>query len=186
MRIQLDTVAEIGKALSIRRQTVASDAGKQHVVACTLAFSTCYISHEQATAIVGFDPMLWDFLGEPMGRVQYGVPFVELTFVGTVGGSTKGADKITLADATLSAIQIAPMPGWGAALSGRLRWQAAGDEAEDLNGLLGQTCALVGALHDAEQGAMLDPPSRTAPIGDSRVVRMSDGTTGVISRLSVA
>lgn len=170
MRIDIDTIAEIGKGLSIKREK-ASEAEKNtgaesERIVCHLKFSGAPISRDELNAIVGAELVLWDEVGTPLAPMTIALDTRKLTFVGKVGGDSKRGEAIVLADASLKNITITPSlgMGWGATLAGELTWNTAGDEADDLHGLLGLTCALVGALHDGQQADLF---------------RLGDGITSV-------
>lgn len=147
--MQLNTVATIGKSLSVKREKQPDET---EALVAHLKFTDALLDRDTINRIVGANVgFLFDELGAPVARLVLGLPRLALTATGAIHGSTERADlRLTLADAELSGIEIALADKAGN-LSAELTWKAAGDEVSDIEGLLGQLCVVDFALEDGGQ-----------------------------------
>jgi len=154
MKTEIETTAEIGKAVNIKREK----DGDTEVVVAHLKFDAALVPRETIDDLVG-RPIGWaqhclfDEFGAPIGHVDISLPRLSLIATGKIRG-IKSHEEITLRQARLDDI-VLKLTDNGALLSGSLAWKIAGDEASDLEPLLGRVCILHVIAQDSGQQDML-------------------------------
>jgi len=154
MRIHIETVARIGKSVSIKRLKI-NDV--EHVVA-HLKFDGAILNREQMDGVCG-QPDGWANLsffneqGSPCGWIDISLPKTSLSLTGRISGVTEGA-SISLTEAVVDGIVLS-LADKGALMSANLSWIVSGDEASDLEPLLGRLCRIGCVIQDSGQGDLL-------------------------------
>lgn len=165
MVLNIETVCEIGKGLSVKREK--SDKGED-IVRCHLKFSECAVKREAIDQLLGLPEGIvqsfFDDLGAPLAKMILGAPGRELHATGRILG-VKPREVLTLgSDCQLTEIEVA-LKELGGLLSGTLTWSARGDEVEDVTDLLGRTCKVHATIIEP-QGDLLKqdrkPPEKPA------------------------
>ena len=151
MRIEINTIAEIAKNFGVKRR---KHAGGVQTVA-TLKFGGVFIDREYSDEMLGLPiaatALLYGEDGLPVSAVTIGRKHITYQFAGVISGNQNKLEKITLAkDTEVCKCELQLVPN-GALLSGQLMWPVRGDEVEDLEPLLGQTCLLNGLIVLPEQ-----------------------------------
>jgi len=155
MYIEIQTTAQLSKSMSIKRE------GDVEVLVAHLKFDGALIQREAIDELVG-QPIGWaqsclfDEQGAPIGHIELALPKLVAQVTGKIRG-VKDDDHITLSQAFMDGVTIR-MSGLinnQALLSGSLAWKVAGDEASDLEPLLGRLCALHWVIQDGGQQDML-------------------------------
>ena len=151
MRIEINTTCELAKSFGVKRR---KNAGAIQTVA-TLKFATVFIDREYSDEMLGLPiqatALLYGEDGLPVSVVTIGRKHIVYQFAGVITGNPNKDEQIKLAKDTeigKCELQLAPQ---GALLSGQLIWPVRGDEVEDLEPLLGQTCMLKGLIVLPEQ-----------------------------------
>ena len=151
MRIEVNTVCEIAKSFSVKRR---KNAGTVETVA-VLKFAGVFIDREYSDEMLGLPiqatALLYDEGGAPVSVITIGRKHIVYQFAGVITGNVNKDEQLKLAKDTevcKCELQLAPN---GAFLSGQLLWKVRGDETEDLEPLLGQTCMLNGLIVLPEQ-----------------------------------
>lgn len=151
MRIEVNTIANIAKSLTVKRAKVDDD----EVVLATLKFEDAVVDRETIDELC-YQPIGWsqlaffDELGAPRIRLNLGLwKKLELTATGAIKG-VKAGQAIKLKEAELCDVEL-QLHDKGALMSGSLTWQVDGDEVSDLEPLLGRTCTLVATIKDGGQ-----------------------------------
>ena len=154
MRIDINTTAQIGKGLSIKREKGENDI---EIVVAHLKFSDAFVQREAIDQLLGlydgWSHALFDDLGAPVCRMD----LVPTKFAAAATGKIKGAPEdagITLTEADITDVVIR-LADKGAMLSGTVSWLVAGDEASDAEPLIGRLCMIHWILQDAGQGDLL-------------------------------
>jgi hypothetical protein len=155
--LKFDTVCTLGKSLRITRTKDA--ATDEEIVTCSLSFSGLTVIRSAIDWLLSVpegwaDGALYDELGAPIGKLTIaGVRKSPVSVTGTIRGAKADAVlKLMQADLASFELQITPL---GALVSGELKWQAAGDEVEDVTELLGRICGVSLELRDAGQADLL-------------------------------
>lgn len=153
MLLSIETVCEIGKGLSVKREK----SDEEDIVRCHLKFSDCAVERDAIDQLLGLPigivNSFFDDLGAPLARMVLGAPKRELGATGRIVG-TKPREVLTLgADCLLTDIEVV-LKELGGLLSGTLTWTARGDEVEDVTDLLGRTCKVHATIIEP-QGDML-------------------------------
>jgi len=151
--MKISSVATIAKSISIKRE---KDEEEGERVVAHLKFSDCYVSREEIDQLTGQGEgwaraSLFDDLGAPIAKLEIALLKRELT------ASVKLSDQGTemhIAGGKLANMALL-LNKSGALLSGELSWLIAGDEASDVETLLGQIVKADLNLTDGEQGDLL-------------------------------
>ncbi len=151
MRIEVNTTCEVAKSFAVKRR---KNGGTLQTVAA-LKFSQVFIDREYSDEMLGLPiaatALLYGEDGLPVSVITIGRKHIVYQFAGVITGNRNKDEQIKLAKDTEVAkceLQLAPN---GALLTGILLWQVRGDEVEDLEPLLGQTCVLNGLIVLPEQ-----------------------------------
>jgi hypothetical protein len=151
MRIEINSIGQVGKSLTVKRTKVDDD----EVVVATLKFEDLLVDRETIDGLC-YQPDGWanlaffDELGAPRIRLVLGLSKkLKLTATGAIKGVKKG-EAIKLTEAELTDIEL-HLHDKGALMCGALSWQVAGDEVSDLEPLLGRTCTVVATISDGGQ-----------------------------------
>ena len=151
MRIEVNTTTEIAKGFSIKRRKTA---GTVQTVA-TLKFDGVFIDREYSDEMLGLPiaatALLYGEDGIPVSAVTIGRKHIVYQFAGVITGNSNKEEQIKLAKDTEVCKCELQLVDKGARLSGVLTWPVRGDEVEDLEPLLGQTCMLNGLIVLPEQ-----------------------------------
>lgn len=152
--MKLKTVLTAAKSWSMKREKAEDNS---EVTFGHLRFSDLFVTREQVDQIMGQESgwartALFDDLGAPRGFWSISSPKLELSVVGTVGDGEKD-DRLQLLQATLDSIEVT-LTQQGAVIAGQLSWLVAGDEAADIEPLLGRICGVKWDLNNI-QGDML-------------------------------
>lgn len=152
--IHLETVVTIGKSLNIKREK-GEDETEQTFA--HLKFAELFVTREQATDLCGQRPgwtetSFFDELGAPLGDWTLKLNAVEFTLAGAV--DAPDGEGIRLTGATVTGIELT-FTSLGAVMSGQIVWPIRGDEAGDIEPLLGRECRAEWHLTDGGQGDML-------------------------------
>lgn len=150
MYLTIDTVADIGKGLSVKREK--QEDNTERAIA-HLKFTGLKLDRDQLDELVcraiGWTTMcFYDELGAPFAHCVLAFPRLELEVTGVVKGP--GHAGLRLAQATLTSVEVA-LADKCVLVSGELAWEAAGDEVSDIEALLGQTCGIVWTIRDDQQ-----------------------------------
>jgi hypothetical protein len=159
--LNIETVCEIGKGLSVKREK----SDDEDIVRCHLKFSDCAVERNAIDQLLGLPEGIvqsfFDDLGAPLAKMVLGAPGRELGATGRILG-TKPREVLTLgADCELTDIEVA-LKDLGGLLSGTLTWTARGDEVEDVTDLLGRTCKVHATIIEP-QGDLLKPKTAEKP-----------------------
>jgi hypothetical protein len=170
MYIEIQTTAQLSKSMSIKREK----EGDVKVLVAHLKFDGALIHRETIDELVG-QPIGWsqsclfDEQGAPIGHIEIALPKLVAQVTGKIRG-VDADDHITLAQAFMDGVTISlsGLINNQALLSGSLAWKVAGDEASDLEPLLGRLCALHWVIQDGGQQDMLKaargwPPKNAPP-----------------------
>lgn len=156
MHVTLNTVGRLGKSISIKREKQADD-------------TEAVVVHLKITDIIITREELDELLCMPIGWSQQtlygeqGEPYLQASitlhkFAATVTGRIKGAagtdEGIALTQADWSGATV-ELKRNSALLSGTVSWLVAGDEAGDIEPLIGRDCMLHVVIQDAQQGDLL-------------------------------
>lgn len=162
MRIEIDTTALIGKGVTIKREK----RGDEEELIAHLKFQGAFVQREVIDELcrqpIGWSQgCLFDDLGAPIGRLVLQLPNLVATITGSIRG-VKARESISLTEAALEGVALAigtqtrdDLMQPGAMLSGELTWVVAGDEASDLETLLGRECGIAWTIHDGGQQDIL-------------------------------
>ena len=142
-RISIDSIATIGKGLTVKREKGDNDT---EIVNAHLRFSGLFVDREVIDELVGrsigwAQACLFDDQGVPIAHMQIALPKLELSVTGTVRGSAAATEALKLMQAELTGVVIS-LTNLGGLVAGQLSWEAAGDEVSDAEPLLGQECAV--------------------------------------------
>ena len=138
--MKIETVLTVAKGFSLKREKT-EDA---ELVYAHLKFSEMFLAREQIDALLSqrdgwARAALFDPYGAPLMAMDIALPKLELCVVGIIGDAEK-EDRLQLLDATLGDVSLL-LTTQGASMSGTLTWQVAGDEATDVEPLLGRICS---------------------------------------------
>lgn len=181
MTIQLITVLTLGKALAIKREKGEDEAD---VTKAHLKFSEMFLRREEINQICGLRPgwaetSFFDELGAPLGLWSLVLHKAEFT----VGCIITGPDRrgLKVVGALLSGIELT-FTDLGAVMAGEITWLIAGDEASDIEPLLGRECSVAMAISDGGQMDMLkdaSPQTVARSLAEVMGKNMSDGIDSV-------
>lgn len=158
MTINLQTVITVGKSLAIKREKGDDET---EVICAHLKFTDLFLRREQVNALCGMRPgwaetAFFDELGAPFGLWSLSMPAAEFTVAGTISGPDDNG--LTFTEATIDGVEIA-FTKLGAVMSGQIVWLIAGDEASDIEPLLGRICQAKLTLSNGWQmDTLRDPP----------------------------
>ncbi len=151
MRVEINTIGQVGKSLTVKRTKVDDD----EVVVATLKFEDAVVDRETIDELC-YQPIGWaqgaffDENGAPRIRLNLGLwKKLDLTATGAIKG-VKAGQAIKLKQAELRDVELS-LHDKGALMSGSLTWEVAGDEVEDLEPLLGRLCTMVFTVVDGGQ-----------------------------------
>lgn len=98
---------------------------------------------------------LFDEFGAPRARLTLSLAGGDLMLTGLIAGGSKSTDpKLRLKTAGLDGITL-ELIDHGALFAAQLSWAAAGDEVDDVAGLLGRPCNFDVAIEDGGQRDLL-------------------------------
>lgn len=155
MRVEIETAVEIGKGVSIKREKAEDDT---EVVIAHLKFAGGKVQYEVIDELC-CQPIGWaqhsffNELGAPVAPIIVDLPRFAAEATGKIRGIQHG-ESITLTQADIDGVTLTLCDN-GALLAADLAWKIAGDEASDLEPLLGRLCGFHVVVQDAEQGDML-------------------------------
>lgn len=172
MHLTIDTVADIGKGLSVKREKQKDNTER---AIAHLKFTGLKLDRDQLDELVcraiGWTTMcFYDELGAPFAHCVLAFPRLELEVSGVVKGP--GRAGLRLAQATLTSVEVA-LADKCVLVSGELVWEAAGDEVSDIEALLGQTCGTVWTIRDDRRQDLL------ASVKSGRARVETDDGTGI-------
>lgn len=173
--IKLDTVLELGKSLAVK---ATKDDAKQRAVIATVKFAGLPVDRDTIDELirkpVGWcRTVLFDEQGAPVGHYSIGVLGRSWRVSGSIaGGHREGTLPLLQAELTDLTLSLVPL---GAVADGTLTWASRGDEADDVNDLLGNTCKAVWEITDGGQEDLFNPTSPAAASATSTVQRFVDG-----------
>lgn len=156
MRVEIDTAATIGKGVNIKREKRSDDT---EAVFAHLKFTDAVVPREVIDELCGqpvgrSQQCLFNELGAPLALIIIELPRLTADATGKIRGIQHG-EAITLQQATLDGVSLA-LCDKGALMSAALAWEIAGDEASDLEPLLGRLCGLHVVVQDSGQKDMLN------------------------------
>lgn len=160
--IKLDTVLELGKSLAVK---ATKDDTKQRIVIASVKFAGLSVDRDAIDELIGkpvgwCSRVLFDDQGAPVGHYSLGVLGRLWRISGSIaGGHREGSLPLLQAELTDLTLSLVPL---GAVAEGTLTWASRGDEAEDVNDLLGNTCKAVWEITDAGQDDLFAPRSAAA------------------------
>jgi hypothetical protein len=151
MRIEVNTVAEISKGFGVKRVK----RGDAQVTLATLKFAGMFLDREYSDEILGLPiqatALLYGEDGIPVSCLTVGRKHITFQFAGSITGNPNKSEQILLAkDTEISKLELQLVPN-GAKLNGQFVWAIRGDEAEDLEPLLGNICLISGIIVLPEQ-----------------------------------
>src|SRR5438105_1650289 len=167
--IKLDTVLELGKALAVK---ATKDDAKARAVIAMVKFTGLPIDRDTIDELMrkpgGWcQKVLFDELGAPIGHYSIGVLGRSWRVSGSIaGGHREGTLPLLQAELTDLTFSLVPL---GAVAEGTLTWASRGDEADDANDLLGNTCRAVWEITDGGQEDLFNPTSPAAASATSEV-----------------
>lgn len=169
MRIEVLTTTEVAKNFAVKRR---KHAGGVQTVA-TLKFAGVFIDREYSDEMLGLPiqatALLYGQDGLPVSAVTIGRKHIVYQFAGVITGNRNKEEQIKLAkDTEVGKCELQLVPN-GALLSGQLMWPVRGDEVEDLEPLLGQTCVLNGIILLPEQ---IDAFAQAKSVADGAIAKL--------------
>lgn len=173
--IKLDTVLELGKSLAVK---ATKDDSKQRAVIATVKFTGLPVDRDTVDELmrkpVGWcRTVLYDELGAPIGHYSIGVLGRSWRVSGSIaGGHKEGTLPLLQAELTDLTLSLVPL---GAVAEGTLTWASRGDEANDVETLLGNTCKAVWEITDGGQEDLFNPTSSAAANATAATQRIVDG-----------
>lgn len=151
MRIEVNTTVEVAKSFGVKRR---KQGGIVQTVA-TLKFANLFVDREYSDEMLGLPiaatALLYGEDGLPVSAVTIGRKHIVYQFAGVIHGNRNKDEQITLAKDTEICKAELQLVDKGALLTAQLLWPVRGDEVEDLEPLLGQTCVLNGIVLLPEQ-----------------------------------
>ncbi len=158
MRFTVDSIAEIGKSLAAKREKRDDAAGdKQEIITCTLKLTELQITREHVDQLCGalMGARLWGDDGIPVVHCEIALTNPgRVEFTGHIGGKEA---RLPLMQAQVRDIVVTPC-AMAALMACTLRWEARGDEVEDITDVLGRLCNIEGAFSDGQQLGLFDVP----------------------------
>lgn len=153
MVIHISTTLTLGKSLAIRREKDGDD----EVTCAHLKFTDLFLSREQVNALCGQRPgwcetSFFDELGAPVG--DWSLTLHKTAFVLAGAIDEPGGEGIRFTEAAVDSLELT-FTKLGAVARGQVVWKVAGDEAGDIETLLGQQCRADWHLTDGGQQDML-------------------------------
>ena len=152
MNIELKTTGIVGNGLTITRE---KDEDGEHTVA-RLKLADVFVTRDQIDRIAaqppGWHHAFFDDLGAPRGVWSLALRKTAFAASGVISGTD--GDGIKLGNAVLDNIELA-FAALGGLLSCTVSWLIAGDEAGDIEPLLGHECRVLLSLDDGGQQDML-------------------------------
>lgn len=150
----IETVATLAKSASIKREKDEKDVEKTFV---HLKIAGLFVMREQVAEILNLDEMivsdLYDEQGAPVVPLIVANPLRSFTATGVLRrGDGPSASILKVSNAEFEKLELI-LCAKGAYMSGSLSWEVAGDEASDLEPLLGRDC---GAKLSLETDRQLD------------------------------
>lgn len=139
--MHIESIANIGKSLSIKREKGADDT---EVVIAHLKFAGLIVERAIVDTLIGqpagwAQRSLYDELGAPIARMSIALHKLELSVSGAIKGIAETGERLMLQDANLGDIVITLATN-SATIAGSLSWEAAGDEVADAEPLIGNDC----------------------------------------------
>jgi len=151
MRIQVHNTIEIAKSFSVKRSKID---GLPSTLAC-VKFAGLFIDREYSDEMLGLPiaatTLLYADDGVPVSMIAISRKQIVYEFSGAISGNKNRNEEISLNGTTHIEKSELQLVKGGALLSGRISWPVRGDEVEDLEPLLGQTCILIGHISLPEQ-----------------------------------
>lgn len=148
MLATIETTAEIGKSLSIKREKQEDE----EVVIAHLKFSDAFVPRETMDELfnqpLGWSNYLFGEDGFPHVRAEISLMKFDAEATGVIRG--RANEYIKLAGAKVTGVSLM-LTEKGANLAAELTWKVAGDEVSDLEPLLGRTCVLTVTIADGGQ-----------------------------------
>lgn len=181
--IKLDSVLELGKSLAVK---ATKDDAKQRIVMASVKFAGLPIDRDTIDELmrkpVGWcRGILFDEQGAPIGHYSIGVLGRSWRVSGSIkGGHREGTLPLLQAELTDLTMHLVPL---GAVAEGTLTWACRGDEADDVNDLLGNTCKAVWEITDSGQEDLFSPTSVAAANATSATQKIMSNLGGGEARL---
>lgn len=152
MVIHISTTLTLGKSLAIRREKDGDD----EVTCAHLKFTDLFLSREQVNALCGQRPgwcetSFFDELGAPIG--DWSLTLHKTAFVLAGAIDEPGGEGMRFTEAAVDSLEL-KFTKLGAVASGHLVWKVAGDEAGDIEPLLGRECKAEWQLTDGGQARL--------------------------------
>ncbi len=173
--IKIDTVLELGKSLAVK---ATKDDTKARIVIASVKFAGLPVDRDVIDEFmrkpVGWcSAVLFDEQGAPVGHYSIGVLGRRWRVSGSIaGGHREGTLPLLQAELTDLSLSLVPL---GAVAEGTLTWGCRGDEADDVNDLLGNTCKARWEVTDGGQDDLFDPRSSAAASATTSTQRIIDG-----------
>lgn len=155
MHVTLNTVGKLGKSLTIKREKQDDDT---ELVIANLKITNIIITREEMDELLRM-PIGWS---QQALYSEQGDPFINVSitahkFEGTVTGKIKGPadtdEGIVLKQAEWNGATF-DLRRNSALLSGEISWKVEGDEASEIEPLIGRDCLLAFLIQDAQQKDM--------------------------------
>jgi hypothetical protein len=151
VRIEVNTTVEVAKSFGVKRRKHAGGIQTVGVLKFTSLFLDREYSDEMLGLPIAATALLYGEDGIPVSAISIGRKHIVYQFAGVITGNKNRGEQIKLAkDTEVCKAELQLMPN-GAALTAQLVWPVRGDEVEDLEPLLGQTCVLNGIIVLPEQ-----------------------------------
>jgi hypothetical protein len=150
MRIEIETTVDLSKQATLKNTT----DGEEELSLAQVRFKNAKLTLVQLDELCNRSPG-WSeqalFRTDELPCTPMVLHFPKLTFEasGRIHGHREG-DSISLVGATLNDVRVALIKS-GASMSGQLMWKSAGDEAADLEPLLGHLCGMHLSIVDSQQ-----------------------------------
>ena len=153
MPIHLSTVCTLGKSLAIKREKGADG----EITRAHLKFTDLFVTREQVNALCGQRPgwcetSFFDELGAPVGNWSLTLHKTAFVLAGAI--DEPGGEGMRFTEAAVDSLELT-FTKLGAVASGQVVWKVAGDEAGDIETLLGQQCRADWHLTDGGQEMLL-------------------------------
>lgn len=169
MRFEINNTASIAKNFSVKQR---KQGGVVQTVA-VLKFDGLFIDRESSDEMLGLPigaiGQLYGEDGLPVSVITIGRKHVVFQFAGAIKGNANRQEARALGKDTeviKAELQLAPN---GAMLSGAFCWPVKGDEVEDLEPLMGETCVIDGVLVLPEQ---IDAFSQARDAADQAIAKL--------------
>lgn len=172
--IKLDTILKVAKSITAK---ATKDESSAPVTVCQVKFTDLQVDRDTVDELLGENigwcqTALYDPQGAP--RKRYGITVYGRLLRVSGGISGPKGETLALLQAELSEAHLTLIP-LGAMVDGKLSWSARGDEIEDIDSLLGNTCKAVWEITDGDQADMFSPTSAAAAKATSDTQRIMDG-----------